>query len=71
MTVRELIAYLETLPPNTRVFEECKSELRELLAEDLGFDAAAEGHPIDEGEYTDQEWERLMGSPIVILGAWS
>ena len=71
MTVKELISYLETLKPEARVFEESGSELRELKPSDLAYSQDADGHPIDENEYTEDEWEELMGTPIVILKAWS
>lgn len=71
MTVRELREALMKFPDEAVVFEEREGELRELREADVSTSESADGHPIDSAEYDDEDWERLMGSPIVILGAWS
>lgn len=71
MTAKELIAYLETVPPEARVFENDHEELRELRLNDISQSASALGHPIDSAEYEEAEWEELLQLPIVIFGAWS
>lgn len=71
MTVRELRELLMKYPDEARVFEDSKSELRELNPDDVMFDESAEGNPIDEAEYDEVEWEELQQLPIIVFGAWS
>lgn len=70
MTVRSLIEYLQTQPPEALVFEDREGELRELRREDISEESECRGLPIADIDMDDEDQPGL-DLPAVIFGAWS